>query len=104
MIRHGHCVKPSVRRGGGTLIAFCWPSNWEARGKETVMLVLTRKLGEQVVVPECELTFTILEIHKDKVRVGIAAPIDVKVYRHEVWQRILAEADQEAKAAAAAVP
>lgn len=59
------------------------------------MLVLTRKLLEQIIVPECNLTFTVLEIRKDKVRIGITAPTHVAVHRHEVWTRISAAEKEE---------
>jgi len=64
------------------------------------MLVLTRKLREEIVVPQCNLTFTILEVHGDKVSIGITAPSEVRVYRREVWARILEEikASQATKA------
>jgi len=52
------------------------------------MLVLSRKLGERVVAPDLELVFTVLSIDGNRVRLGIAAPHEVKVYREEVWQRI----------------
>jgi len=69
------------------------------------MLVLTRKLREEIVVPHCELTFTILEVHGDKVSIGITAPHDVRVYRREVWLRILDEIKEEqAQHAASAEP
>jgi carbon storage regulator len=53
------------------------------------MLVLSRKYGEEVVLPQQGITFTILEIRGDKVRVGITAPTEIPVYRREVWTRIL---------------
>jgi carbon storage regulator len=49
------------------------------------MLVLTRKCNEQVVLPELGVAFTILEVRGDRVRVGVSAPPDTKVYRHEAW-------------------
>lgn len=49
------------------------------------MLVLSRKVGEQIVIPPCQLTMTVLEIQSDKVRLGIAAPREVPVLREEVW-------------------
>jgi carbon storage regulator len=55
------------------------------------MLVLTRKTREEIVVPQCNLSFTILEVHGDKVSIGITAPHEVRVYRREVWARILEE-------------
>jgi carbon storage regulator len=51
------------------------------------MLVLSRKPGERVVVPDLGLVFTILSINGKRVRIGIAAPQDVKVDREEVWQQ-----------------
>ena len=51
------------------------------------MLVLSRKAGEKIVVPECELTVTVLEIAGGRARLGISAPADVAVHREEVWQR-----------------
>lgn len=55
------------------------------------MLVLTRKIGEQIVVPGCDLVLTVVSIQGDKVRVGINAPVEVEVHRREVWERIKAE-------------
>lgn len=52
------------------------------------MLVLNRKVGEQIVVPQVGLVFTVLEVQGDKVSVGITAPKDLKVHRREVWERI----------------
>lgn len=55
------------------------------------MLVLTRKVGEQVVVPHSQLTVTILDATPGRVRLGISAPAHVTVHRREVLQRIRAE-------------
>ena len=52
------------------------------------MLVLSRKIGERVVMPNCELTITVLAVEGKKVRLGITAPQKVDVYREEVWQQI----------------
>jgi len=52
------------------------------------MLVLTRKQGEEIVVPNCEITLTVLEISRSKVRFGVSAPPGVVVHRAEVWRRI----------------
>jgi carbon storage regulator len=51
------------------------------------MLVLTRKPGERVLAPDCELTITVLAIERNRVRLGISGPDGVAVYREEVWQR-----------------
>jgi carbon storage regulator len=52
------------------------------------MLVLSRKIGEQIVVPGCELAITVLAVKGKMVRLGITAPAGVDVYREEVWERI----------------
>lgn len=48
------------------------------------MLVISRKLNEEVVVPDVDLVFTILKIDRNKVRVGISAPAKIVVHRREV--------------------
>ncbi len=54
------------------------------------MLVLTRKCGEEIVIGKAVVT--ILEVHGDKVKVGIEAPRDVEVDRREVHDRKKGEA------------
>jgi carbon storage regulator len=51
-----------------------------------MVVVLSRKLREEIVVPEYGLVFTILEIQGNKVRVGVAAPPHVEIHRREVWE------------------
>jgi carbon storage regulator CsrA len=51
------------------------------------MLVLTRKAGEKIVVPQCQLTLTVLEITGARVRLGVSAPSTVGVYREEIQNR-----------------
>lgn len=58
------------------------------------MLVLTRKVGEGLVIGD-EIRITVVEIKGGGVRIGIEAPASVKVHRQEVYQRILQE-NQEA--------
>jgi carbon storage regulator len=52
------------------------------------MLVLSRKVGERILVPHCGLSFTVLSIDGNSVRVGVSAPEEVGVYREEVWERM----------------
>ena len=52
------------------------------------MLVLSREIGESVVLPSCRTRFTILRVAGQRVRVGIDAPAAVAVHREETWQRI----------------
>ncbi len=52
------------------------------------MLVLSRKLGERIVVPHCALTITVVAIEGKTVRLGISAPAEVGVYREELWRQV----------------
>jgi carbon storage regulator len=56
------------------------------------MLVLSRKAGERLVVPDCDLVVTVIAVHGNTVRLGISAPEELAVYREEVWQKVLQEA------------
>jgi carbon storage regulator len=75
------------------------------------MLVLSRKRGEKIVLPEQGVVLTILDIRREKVRVGITAPAEVPVFRSEVWASICSEQelagaalDADVSAAGAAEP
>jgi carbon storage regulator len=52
------------------------------------MLVLSRKLGEKIVVPQCGLSVAVLGIQGNKVRLGISAPPEIAVHREEVANAI----------------
>ncbi len=54
------------------------------------MLVLTRKINESIRIGD-DITIKVLEIRGSQVRLGIEAPEDVKVYREELYQKILQE-------------
>lgn len=43
------------------------------------MLILSRKKGEEVLVPEYGIVFTIAQSWRDKVHIGVSAPADVQV-------------------------
>ena len=51
------------------------------------MLVLTRKAGETIVIDGC-ISVTVTAIDRNKVRIGISAPPDVRVDRAEVRERM----------------
>ena len=53
------------------------------------MLVLTRRLGESIVV-DGDIRVTIVSINGGKVRIAVSAPPEVAVNRLEVHERILA--------------
>ena len=62
------------------------------------MLVLTRKLGESIVIGN-NVRVTILEMQGKQIRLGIEAPPEVSVHRGEVYERIEAENRLAAKTA-----
>ncbi|MBD5103880.1 MAG: carbon storage regulator [Ruminococcaceae bacterium] len=47
------------------------------------MLVVTRKTEESVIIAD-RIEVTILEVAKDRVKIGISAPKDVKIIRNEL--------------------
>ena len=51
------------------------------------MLVLSRKIGEQIVIGK-DITVTIVEIKHGRVRLGVSAPPEVSIHREEVAMRI----------------
>jgi carbon storage regulator len=54
------------------------------------MLVLTRKSEESIRIGN-NIIITILDSHGPGVRIGIKAPIELPVYRQEIYLRIQAE-------------
>ncbi|MBL7039398.1 MAG: carbon storage regulator [Pirellulaceae bacterium] len=52
------------------------------------MLVLSRKPGEQIVLPELDITITVLGVSGKRVRVGIAAPREISIQRDEIMDRV----------------
>ncbi len=47
------------------------------------MLVLSRKISEQVLIPELNITITIVKIGANRVQLGINAPEHIQVTRPE---------------------
>ena len=56
----------------------------------TTMLILTRRVGETVMIGE-EVSVTVLGVKGNQVRVGINAPKNVAVHREEIFDRIKSE-------------
>lgn len=59
------------------------------------MLALTRKVGEKIVIGE-DIVITVVDIKGDNIRLGIDAPKEVKIYRKEIFDAIVAENKQAA--------
>ena len=51
------------------------------------MLVLSRKKNESIVINN-DIRIVVVEIRGDKVRLGVEAPREVPVHRHEVYEAI----------------
>ena len=54
------------------------------------MLILTRRAGEKIMLGD-DIVVQILEIVGGAVRIGIAAPRSVPVYREEIWNAVRKE-------------
>ena len=63
------------------------------------MLVLTRRIGEQIVIAN-DIRITVTGIKGDRVRLGISAPPEVRVDREEVHRRLQEFAEPALVAAA----
>lgn len=55
------------------------------------MLVLTRSVGERLIIGDGDIKLTILDVRGNQVRLGIDAPKDIAVHREEIYLRIQAE-------------
>lgn len=57
------------------------------------MLALTRKVGQQIMIGD-NITVTVVEVKGDSIRLAIAAPREIKIYRGEIYQAIVDENKQ----------
>jgi carbon storage regulator len=48
------------------------------------MLVLSRHLGEKIVLPSLDVTIQVVAIKSGVVRIGIEAPADISIVREEL--------------------
>lgn len=55
------------------------------------MLILTRRIGETLMIGGDEITITVLGVKGNQVRVGVKAPSDCTVDREEIFLRKQAE-------------
>ena len=60
------------------------------------MLIITRRPGERIMLGD-DVVVEVVEVNGSSVRLGIAAPRSVPIYREEIWQAV-----KEENAAAAA--
>ena len=65
------------------------------------MLIITRKPGEKIMLGD-DVIVEVIEVSGSSVRIGIAAPRSLPVYREEIWTAVKEE--NAASAATDAVP
>ena len=59
------------------------------------MLVLTRKLGQKLIIGD-NIVVTVLDVRGDTVKIGIDAPRSVSIFREELLQEVR-DANQKAQ-------
>jgi carbon storage regulator len=57
------------------------------------VLILTRKLDERILVPQCGLSITVIAVHGKTVQLGFSAPAEIEIFREEIWERIREQTD-----------
>jgi carbon storage regulator len=58
------------------------------------MLILTRKIGEVIMVGE-DIVVKVLGVRSGQVKIGIEAPKQLPVHRHEIFERIKSEGSSQ---------
>ena len=59
------------------------------------MLILTRRIGERIVINDKEIVMSVLGIVGNQVRLGIDAPDEIIIHREEIYDKIKLEKKQE---------
>lgn len=54
------------------------------------MLILTRRTGEKIIINE-NISFQIIEIKGNQVRIGFDAPADISIHREEIFLKVKAQ-------------
>jgi carbon storage regulator len=67
------------------------------------MLILSRKVDERIMIGD-QIEISVVDIRGDQVKIGIAAPTHIKVYRKEVYQAIQQENIEAVKSRPSALP
>ncbi|WP_028593793.1 carbon storage regulator CsrA [Paenibacillus assamensis] len=60
------------------------------------MLVLTRAKGQKIMIGN-DIVLTVVEVNGDQVRLGVDAPVDISVYREEIFLSIKAQNEAASK-------
>ena len=57
------------------------------------MLVLTRKVGELIRIGE-DVSVQVLEVRGNQVKLGFAAPKEIRIFREEIFRGVQGQNDQ----------
>jgi carbon storage regulator len=66
--------------------------------RRNAMLIITRKPGQRIMLGD-DVTVEVIAVSGSSVRIGIAAPRSVPVYREEIWSAVKAEGAASAEPA-----
>lgn len=58
------------------------------------MLILTRRVGESIVIAD-DVVIVVLGINGSQVKLGIEAPMSVSVHREEIYRKIIEEREEK---------
>ena len=67
------------------------------------MLILSRHAGDSIVI-DGRIIVKVVRVEGDTVKLGIEAPADVPVHRHEVYEEIRRNNEQAITRASASLP
>ena len=67
------------------------------------MLIITRRAGQKIMLGD-DITLEVMEIVGNSVRLGVAAPKSLPVYREEIWAAVKEENQAAAQAEANPLP
>ena len=60
------------------------------------MLVLSRKTGESIMIGD-DIEIIVTRIESDSIRIAIAAPREVSIFRREIYEEIQRQQETEGK-------
>jgi carbon storage regulator len=67
------------------------------------VLIITRRAGQKVMLGD-DITIEVMEVVGNSVRLGVAAPKSLPVYREEIWAAVKEENQAAANAEANPLP
>jgi carbon storage regulator len=67
------------------------------------VLIITRRAGQKVMLGD-DITIEVMEVVGNSVRLGVAAPKSLPVYREEIWAAVKEENQAAAMAEANPLP